>query len=138
MYTCLLSCNKTSFYLEGRLEETNTWVGGAPVTTFTNSINMASRSEILRLYRKLHRTCRKVFVDDVEALNVFRRRIKDDFWKNRHMTEKEELTKVIDEATEAERFLRQNVVQLVQTNQDTYRVKIREDTVLNDNVPLTK
>ncbi len=48
-------------------------------------------------------------MDDVEALNgalhnlaqlfipsssVFRRRIKDDFWKNRHMTEKEELTKV--------------------------------------------
>ncbi len=98
--------------------------------------NMASRSEvcvcvcitypkhasvfppqILRLYRRLHRTCRKVFVNDDVALNgqllssitlrptmhsfslhghfsVFRERIKSDFWKNRDVTEQETLSEV--------------------------------------------
>ncbi len=40
------------------------------------------------------------------------------------------IIQVIDEATEAERFLRQNVVQLVQTNQDTYS-KLKHCTGIN-------
>lgn len=70
----------------------------------------------------------------------FRKHIKEEFWKNRRITEQDHVSKVwleiellwvstikliilfqlVSEAKEAERFLRQNVVQVVQTKDDTY------------------
>jgi len=64
-------------------------------------------------------------------------RIRNEFLKHKSETDPSKIAELIAVAESAETFLRRNVVQGVQTNRSTFRVRITEDTELQDNAKLS-
>lgn len=91
---------------------------------------------MLSCYRLLHRTRLKVFEGDLQALEAGKHRIRTEFAKHKNETDPSKIAELLAEAESAERFLRCNVVQGVQTNRGTVRLKITEHTELQKNAPL--
>ena len=88
---------------------------------------------MLSCYRSLHRTRLKVFKDDILALEAGRQRIRNEFLKHKSETDPSKITELISMAESAEKFLRCNVVQGVETDRRTFSLRITEDTELLDN-----
>lgn len=88
---------------------------------------------MLSCYRSLHRARLKVFKDDTRALEAGRQRIRNEFMKHKSETDPSKIAELISMAENAEAFLRCNVVQGVQTDRSTFRLRITEDTELLDN-----
>lgn len=88
---------------------------------------------MLSCYRSLHRTRLKVFKDDILALEAGKERIRNEFLKHKSETDPSKIVELISMAESAEKFLRHNVVQGVQTDRRTFRLRITEDTQLQDN-----
>ena len=91
---------------------------------------------MLSCYRSLHRTRLKVFKDDTLALQAGKERIRNEFSKHKSETDPSKIAELISMAESAEKFLRHNVVQGVQTDESTFRLRITEDTELQDNAKL--
>lgn len=91
---------------------------------------------MLSCYRSLHRTRLKVFKDDTLALEAGKDRIRNEFLKHRSETDPSKIVELISMAESAEKFLRHNVVQGVQTDRSTFRWRITEDTQLQDNAKI--
>ena len=89
--------------------------------------------QVLSCYRSLHRTRLKVFKDDTLALEAGRQRIRNEFLKHKSETDPSKITELISMAESAEKFLRCNVVQGVETDRRTFSLRITEDTELLDN-----
>jgi len=94
------------------------------------------RSKVLSCYRSLHRTRLKVFKEDKHALEAGKQRIRNEFAKHKNETDPSKIAELIATAESAEKFLRCNIVQGVQTDRGTYRLRITEDTELQNNAPL--
>lgn len=89
-------------------------------------------------YRALNRTCQEVFKDDALMLEAARRKIREDFARNKAENDPEKIEKHLKTAEEAEEVLRRLIVQGVLTSDGTYKLNFREHTVLEDNAPLPK
>ncbi|XP_044184900.1 complex III assembly factor LYRM7-like isoform X2 [Acropora millepora] len=89
--------------------------------------------EVLSCYRSLHRTRLKVFEGDKQALEAGKLRIQNEFAKHKNEADPSRILELIAAAESAEKFLRCNVVQGVQTERGTYRLKITKDTELQTN-----
>lgn len=63
-------------------------------------------------------------------------RIQNEFSKHKSETDPSKIAELISMAESAEKFLRRNVVQGVQTDESTFRLRITEDTELQDNAKL--
>lgn len=93
--------------------------------------------QVLGAYRTLLRTRQIVFSGDAVALTKSREKIRDSFLANKHLTASEDILQQIQCANETSDFLLQGVVQgKLNTQDNTYKVKITEHTKLHDNVPL--
>ena len=90
---------------------------------------------MLSCYRSLHRTRLKVFRDDTFALEAGRQRIRTEFQKNKNETDPAKIAELIKMAEGAEQVLRCNIVQGVETDKGTFRLRITEDTELQNNAP---
>lgn len=91
---------------------------------------------MLSCYRSLHRTRLKVFKDDTLALEAGKERIRNEFLKHKNETDPSKISELISMAESADKFLRHNVVQGIQTDRSTFRLRITEDTELQDNAKL--
>ena len=91
---------------------------------------------MLSCYRSLHRTRLKVFKDDTLALEAGKERVRNEFLKHRSETAPSKIAELISKAESAEKFLRHNVVQGVQTDRSTFRLRITEDTQLQHHAKL--
>ena len=65
-------------------------------------------------------------------------RIRKEFLKHKRETDPSKIAELISVAESAEKFLRHNVVQGVQTDRNTFRLRITEDTQLQDNAKLPR
>ncbi|XP_055708384.1 complex III assembly factor LYRM7 [Phlebotomus papatasi] len=69
------------------------------------------RSEVLRMFKKLHRTSHGVFRNDSHALNAARMKINEEFRKNIDCKDTEEIGKKLKFAEEVDEELRTTIVQ---------------------------
>eukprot|EP00118_Oscarella_pearsei_P006884 m.32223 g.32223 ORF g.32223 m.32223 type:complete len:100 (+) comp31604_c0_seq8:13-312(+) len=88
-----------------------------------------SKREALHWYRRLLRTRMKVFKGDEEVLIAAKKRIRDEFVKNKYETDSKRKSQLLKIAKETDGILRQNVIQGVLTKSDTYRFQLTDETV---------
>ena len=92
--------------------------------------------EALKHYRMFIKTCKCLFRSDKVALDAAKKRVRAEFIMNKDVTDKEQLKNLFIYSEETERYLRQNVVQATLVGENTYRVQLTSDTVLEKNTPL--
>jgi len=102
---------------------------------------MTSRSVVLRLYKRLHRTAQSVFAGDVRMLDGARLKIRDEFGKNRHVTSQVAMEELVKVGEDAVTVLRTTVIQARKTDRtdpatgkSIYKARMTEDQLL-DNSP---
>lgn len=96
---------------------------------------MSSRSKVLNIYKKLHRTSQLVFNGDIALLTAARNKINEEFRKHLTVEEPERVEELLKVANEAEVTLRTEVIQARQTSPGVYKVKITEDKLLKNAPP---
>ncbi|XP_050461423.1 complex III assembly factor LYRM7 [Cataglyphis hispanica] len=92
------------------------------------------RREVLRVFKKLHRTRLKTFEGDKHALQVVRKKINDEYRKYKNVTNQAAIEELNKFAQEVEYEVRTTVIQAVETASGTVALRITPD-VLVDNVP---
>ncbi|KAM6227265.1 complex III assembly factor LYRM7 isoform 1-T1 [Spheniscus humboldti] len=87
---------------------------------------MASRGQVLKLFKLLHRTRQEVFKNDARALEAARQKINGEFKNNQDETSEEKINELLKIASDVEVILRTSVIQAVHTDSD----KIQLSTVI--------
>ena len=75
-----------------------------------------------------------VFRDDSFALEVGKQRIRTEFLKHKIETDQAKIAELIQMVEGAEKVPRCNIVQGIQTDNGTFRLRITKDTELQNNV----
>ncbi|XP_071825567.1 complex III assembly factor LYRM7-like isoform X2 [Apostichopus japonicus] len=96
------------------------------------------RKEVIKCFRTLHRTRLEVFRGDNRALTEARKRINDEFTKNRSEEDPEKIKDMLKVAEDVNKLLRMTVVQGVMKENNRIELKVTKDTVLLDSPPLPK
>ncbi|KAG5322963.1 LYRM7 factor, partial [Pseudoatta argentina] len=91
-------------------------------------------SQILRVFKKLHRTRLKTFEDDEYALQVVRDQINKEYKKHKNITNQAVIKELNKFAQEVECEIRTTVIQAVETAPGRVALRLTPD-VLVDNVP---
>eukprot|EP00056_Hartaetosiga_gracilis_P001058 m.41994 g.41994 ORF g.41994 m.41994 type:complete len:110 (+) comp10479_c0_seq1:75-404(+) len=99
---------------------------------------MSGRAQVLGLYRRLLRARVIAFENDAVAIDAGRKRIKDEFIKNKELDDERKLNKAIRVAEDVEKLLLNNVMQAQATESGNYRLNINERTPLMDNAKLSE
>ncbi|XP_065093701.1 complex III assembly factor LYRM7 [Ochlerotatus camptorhynchus] len=92
------------------------------------------RREALKWYKTLQRTKDHVFAGDHRAIVAARQRIREEFLKNKNLTEEKDIKEKIKIARDVDVELRGSVVQAVKVHENVYQAKITGDTKKLDNV----
>ena len=95
---------------------------------------LALLHQVLSCYRSLHRTRLKVFRDDSFALEVGKQNVRTEFLKHKIETDQAKIAELIQMVEGAEKVPRCNIVQGIQTDNGTFRLRITKDTELQNNV----
>ncbi|KAG5309770.1 LYRM7 factor, partial [Acromyrmex insinuator] len=90
--------------------------------------------QILRVFKKLHRTRLKTFKDDEYALQVVRDQINKEYKKHKNVTNQAVIKELNKFAQEVECEIRTTVIQAVETAPGRVALRLTPD-VLVDNVP---
>ncbi|XP_038058071.1 complex III assembly factor LYRM7-like isoform X2 [Patiria miniata] len=96
------------------------------------------RSRVLALFKSLHRTRQSVFQGDELALNAARERINEEFAKNKHETDPDEIQQLIKVGEDVAVLMKKNIVQAKLNEAGRYQVRLTEDTLREDNAPLPR
>ncbi|XP_070172758.1 complex III assembly factor LYRM7 [Polyergus mexicanus] len=91
------------------------------------------RREVLRMFKKLHRTRLKTFEGDEHALQVVRKKINDEYRKYKNVTNEAAIEELNKFAQEVEYEVRTTVIQVVETTPGKIALRLTPD-VLVDNV----
>ncbi|XP_031568619.1 complex III assembly factor LYRM7-like [Actinia tenebrosa] len=95
------------------------------------------RSKVLACYKSLHRARLKTFVGDAAALEAGRKRIRQEFIKNKNEKDITKIEELLKTAKDVEKMMLQYVVQGVyKERENKYHIRITEDTALEKNAPL--
>ncbi|XP_058125066.1 complex III assembly factor LYRM7 [Anopheles ziemanni] len=92
------------------------------------------RREALRWYKILQRTKNDVFAGDFRTITAARQRIREEFIKNKDITDEKEIQEKIKIAKDVEVELRSSVVQAVRKQPTVFEARITPDTKKMDNV----
>ncbi|CAN0330903.1 unnamed protein product [Bubo scandiacus] len=95
---------------------------------------LAASSEVLKLFKLLHRTRQEVFKNDTRALEAARQKINEEFKNNQDETSEEKINELLKIASDVEVILRTSVIQAVHTDSDKILLIPRKD-LLQDNTP---
>ncbi|XP_056011875.1 complex III assembly factor LYRM7-like [Ostrea edulis] len=98
-------------------------------------MTQVNRSQILSIFKKLHRVRQRAFKNDDFGLSVCRDRINDGFRKNINITDEAEVFKLYKTAEEVEMVMRTQLVQMEEVAGNTFRMNIREETHKRPNIP---
>ena len=90
-------------------------------------------SKILGLYKKLHRTTQKVFKSDPYALGQAYNKVRHEFEKHKHVTNKTTIEELVKLGESADEVLRKKVIQLEEIGENRYKVNVNEDTEFGEN-----
>uniref|UniRef100_A0A182IVI6 Complex III assembly factor LYRM7 n=2 Tax=Anopheles atroparvus TaxID=41427 RepID=A0A182IVI6_ANOAO len=101
-----------------------------PATIIMSSL----RREALRWYKILQRTKDEVFAGDFRTITAARQRIREEFIKNKDVTDEKEIKEKIKIAKDVEVELRSSVVQAVRKQPAVFEARITPDTKKMDNV----
>ncbi|XP_074661957.1 complex III assembly factor LYRM7-like isoform X2 [Tubulanus polymorphus] len=93
------------------------------------------KTEVLSIFKRLHRTRLLTFRGDEQALIAGRKKINDEFKKFKETKELETIKYLLKSAEEAEEYLRTSVIQATQSNPGVFSAEITENTKLLDNTP---
>nr|CAH8831897.1 unnamed protein product [Trichobilharzia regenti] len=98
------------------------------------------RTRAVAIFKKLHRTCQKVFKGDHETLQAAREKINSEFRANRNETDPEKVNELLKTAEDSELLIRTTVIQieLVDEDKNVYRMNLRDDLAYQDNEPCSK
>ncbi|CAH8457682.1 unnamed protein product [Heterobilharzia americana] len=98
------------------------------------------RARAVTIFKKLHRTCQKVFKGDSETLKAAREKINSEFRNNRSETDADKINELLQTAEDSEMLIRTTVIQmeLVNEEKNIYRMNLREDLAFQDNEPHVK
>ena len=75
-----------------------------------------SRSTVLSLYKRLHRTSQSVFAGDSRMIEGARVKIKEEFWKNRNVTSVGAVQELIKVGEDSVMVLKTSVIQAAATD----------------------
>jgi hypothetical protein len=78
-------------------------------------------------YRKLLRTANVVFQKDVFAITQAKIKLREEFLKQKHVTDQKELTELFKGIDEVDEMLRFNIVQGTLNDRGNYDMKITEE-----------
>ncbi|XP_011157146.2 complex III assembly factor LYRM7 isoform X1 [Solenopsis invicta] len=92
------------------------------------------RREVLRVFKKLHKTRLKTFEGDDYALQVVRSKINEEYRKYKNVTNQAAIEELNKFAQEVEHEIRTTVIQAVETAPGKVALRLTPD-VLVDNVP---
>ncbi|OWR51933.1 hypothetical protein KGM_208885 [Danaus plexippus plexippus] len=95
----------------------------------------ALRIQVLKVFKKLHKTRMRVFEGDERALTAARQKINEGFAKNKEVHNEEAIKELIKFGEDIEKELRTQVIQAREVKPGVFEAKIREDTVKLDNIP---
>ncbi|XP_018579853.1 complex III assembly factor LYRM7 [Anoplophora glabripennis] len=95
------------------------------------------RHKVLQSFKQLHQARRSVFKGDTYALTEARKRINEEFKKNKHVKDVNAIDELINYANAVEREIRTCVIQAREVEPGRFQVQITKDTVQLDNVPFS-
>ncbi|CAF0832745.1 unnamed protein product [Adineta ricciae] len=81
------------------------------------------RSQVLAHYKKLIRTAQDVFQNDPVRIASMTQGIRENFTHYKNVTDEKTIKELIRAAKDTDSFLRRQVLQTVQTSENTYLVK---------------
>lgn len=90
---------------------------------------LTTKRKALQSYKRLLRTRLEVFRGDDFAIKESHAAIRDAFEKNRNLTDQDQIIRSIDMAEQAEKILRNEVMQAKFVTDDTVRLNVRLDNV---------
>ncbi|XP_015124816.1 complex III assembly factor LYRM7 [Diachasma alloeum] len=93
------------------------------------------RREVLKIFKKLHRTRLSTFEGDEKSLNLTRQKINDEYRKYKHVTDQDAIVELNKFALDVDHELRTSVVQAVEKAPGRYELKIKEEHLI-DNFPV--
>lgn len=95
------------------------------------------RTKVLESYKLLHKARKTVFNGDTYALNEARKKINEEYKKNKHVSDTSSIEELINQAKAVEQELRTCVIQLreKENQRGTYEAVITKETLKLDNVP---
>ena len=91
------------------------------------------RSQVLNVFRLLHRVRKQVFAEDENLLRLIRTKINDEFRKNQQEQDPVKITNFVKLANEVAIELKKNVMQAEYKGDNVYRLKIRKDHLRDNN-----
>uniref|UniRef100_A0A5K3EK56 Complex III assembly factor LYRM7 n=1 Tax=Mesocestoides corti TaxID=53468 RepID=A0A5K3EK56_MESCO len=95
---------------------------------------MSAKSKSIALFRKLHRTRLVVFKGDASALAQTREKVKEEFRKNKHITDPEKLKELWKFGEEVDLLLRKTVIQCeYDEEKQRYRATVRDEVFCPEN-----
>ncbi|TMW47497.1 hypothetical protein DOY81_007427 [Sarcophaga bullata] len=111
-------------------------VGPQTTTEFILESKMSQiRREVIKAFKKLHRTRQLIFAGDELALKAGRGEINDRFKQNMNETNEENIKKMLQLALDVDKELRTNVIQAKQKDEGVYELRITPETTRLDNFP---
>lgn len=93
------------------------------------------RNEVLRAFKALHRTRKSIFKEDQRTLEAARKKINEEFKKNKYVTDEGCIKDLVRLAKDVENELRCTVIQAVRVAPDKYRLRITVDTGKYEDAP---
>uniref|UniRef100_A0A1B6C4T0 Complex III assembly factor LYRM7 n=1 Tax=Clastoptera arizonana TaxID=38151 RepID=A0A1B6C4T0_9HEMI len=96
------------------------------------------RHEVLKAFKSLHKARLNVFKDDNIALEAARKKINEEFVKNKHVTDEGAIKEMLKFTSEVEQELKTHVIQAREVRPGEYAVRITPDTEKLTNIPFTE
>lgn len=90
------------------------------------------RREVLRHFKKLHRTRLNTFKGDEHALKVVRDKINEEYRKHKNITDEATIKELHKFAQEVEHEVRTNVIQVVEKEPGVVALRITPDVLLDN------
>lgn len=91
--------------------------------------------QVLRCFKSIHQTRRKIFEGDNLALEAARKRINEEYRKNQHVTNIESIKELVELSKAVEHELKSSVVQAREVEPGKFEVRILPETRKLDNIP---
>ncbi|CAH1105131.1 unnamed protein product [Psylliodes chrysocephalus] len=97
------------------------------------SVNI--RQKVLQSFKTLHKTRLNVFNGDALALSEARKKINEEYKKNKHVTDQTAIEELIKYSNAVEQELKMCVIQAKEVEPGVYQATITKDTAKLDNMP---
>ncbi|CAF0824691.1 unnamed protein product [Adineta steineri] len=95
------------------------------------------RSQVLKHYKKLIRTSQAVFQNDPTRIASMTQGIRENFAHYKNVTDEKTIKELIRAAKDTDNYLRREVLQTIQTDENTYRLVVKP-YMLFDNTRLIR